>query len=145
MLPIILAIRDENDQHFVAEVYSKYSDRMQAIVKKYLDNGMDVEDCVQDVIIVLINYLEEYRTWDERHRLNFLMKCCRCIAINKYKENKKRRSKESSLSKSDDEKDLEIFDEDSYLDRILISEDTLKLEIIVHGITIVPQKITTIP
>lgn len=32
ILPIILAIRDENDRNFVAEVYTKYTKQLQAIV-----------------------------------------------------------------------------------------------------------------
>lgn len=83
ILPIILAIRDEDDRNFVAEVYTKHTKQLQAVAKYYLENKLDVEDCVQDVFIVLIDRVEDFRYWDELRQLGFLTKSCRFIAINK--------------------------------------------------------------
>ena len=123
MLPIILAIRDEEDRNFVADVYIEYSDKLQAIARKYLHNHMDVEDCVQDVVILLIDYLEDYRSWDEKHRQNFLVKCCRCVAINKYNYSKRKQKNEFNMSELSDDKVFEIADEDSCVEKLFVSEE----------------------
>ena len=88
MLPVILAISDSDDRSYVQRVYEKYGRRLYKFAFSLLHNELDSEDCVHDVIVVLIDYLESYKTWNEGRRINFLIKCCRCIAINKYKKNK---------------------------------------------------------
>ncbi len=126
MLPIILAIRDENDRNFVEDVYQKYNKQLQVIAKYHLENIVDVEDCIQDVVVVLIDYVEKYREWTETHQFNFLVKCCRCIAINKYNYNERRYRKEISYNHMLDGKDFDLIDEDAYIERIVISSENQK-------------------
>lgn len=126
MLPIILAIRDEEDQNFVSIVFDKYSNQLTAIAEKYLSNTVDVEDCIQNVFVILIKRLQEYQMWDERHQFNFLAKCCRCIAVNKYKNNQRRLKNEIGLNYSDNDKNIDIVDEDSLIEKIVISNENLK-------------------
>ena len=126
MLPIILAIRDEEDQNFVSIVFDKYSDQLTAIAEKYLSNTVDVEDCIQNVFVILIKRLQEYQMWDERHQFNFLAKTCRCIAVNKYKNNQRRLKNEIGLNYSDNDKNIDIVDEDSLIEKIVISNENLK-------------------
>ena len=95
MLPFILTIRDESDRSLVEDVYLKYGRKIYCIAGNYLKDDREIEDCVQDVFVMLIDHLEEYRVWQEKHQINFLVKCCRCIAINKYKVTAKRHRKES--------------------------------------------------
>ena len=71
MLPIILTIRDEDDQSFVAEVYTSNRKRLEAIAKYHLENHLDVEDCIQDVFIVLIDCVDKYRYWSKNISLIF--------------------------------------------------------------------------
>ena len=125
ILPIILAIRDEDDRNFVADVYTKYTKHLQVVAKSHLENRLDVEDCVQDVVIVLINYLDKYRYWTETHQFNFLTKCCRCIATNKYNYNERRNNKEFSYNLPDGN-DLDLVDEEAYIENLVISEETQK-------------------
>lgn len=125
ILPIILAIRDEDDRNFVAEVYTKYTKHLQAIAKHHLKNNLDVEDCVQDVVIVLIDRVEEFRYWDEIRQLGFLTKTCRFIAINKYNYNKRKVENEISYNLPDGN-DLDIIDEDEFVEKIIVSKETQK-------------------
>ena len=126
MLPIILLIRDEDDRNFVEEVYSRYKERLISKAKVYLDNEPDVEDCVQDVVVILIDYADQCCEWQEDHIKNFLMKCTRCMAINKYKENVRRRSNEMSVSEFEDEGDIDIPDNDECIEQYVISEENVR-------------------
>ena len=126
MLPIILAIRDEEDQNFVSIVFDKYSNQLTAIAEKYLSNTVDVEDCIQNVFVILIKRLQEYQMWDEKHQFNFLAKCCRCIAVNKYKNNQKRLENEIGLNYPNNDKDFDIIDENSLIEKFVISNENLK-------------------
>ncbi len=124
MLPFILTIRDESDRSLVEDVYLKYGRKIYCIAGNYLKDDRDIEDCVQDVFVMLIDHLEEYRVWQEKHQINFLVKCCRCIAINKYKVTAKRHRKEISVSGAEEDGDLEIEDKDSDVAKPIISEET---------------------
>ena len=126
MLPIILEIRDENDRNYVQIVFDKYGDRLSSIARKYLGNTDDINDCVQDVVIALIKRLQDYQMWDEDHQFNFLVKCCRSIAINKYKRNRTRLENEIGLNYPDSDKDFDIVDEDSLIEKIVISNENVK-------------------
>jgi RNA polymerase sigma factor (sigma-70 family) len=126
MLPIILAIRDEDDRNFVEEAYTKYEKQLQATAKYHLENRLDIEDCVQDVVVVLIDRVEDFRNWDEIHQLCFLTKSCRFIAINKYNYNERRAQKEISYNHMIDGKDFDFVDEDAYIESIVISKENLK-------------------
>ena len=124
MLPVILAIRDEEDRSYVEEVYIKYGPKLYYIANSYLNNVQDSEDCVQDVVIALIDSLEDYKCWDHRHQVNFLVKCCRCIAINKYKKRSKRESLESSINDTEEMPELELADEETSIQEMVISEES---------------------
>ena len=126
MLPIILAIRDENDQNFVSDIYDKYSVKLSAIAEKYLSNTVDIDDCVQDVFVILIDRLQEYQMWDERHQFNFLAKCCRGIAVNKYKNNQRKLENEMGLNYLDDDKDFDIVDDEMRIEQFVISDENVK-------------------
>ena len=126
MLPIILLIRDENDRKFVEDVYIRYKDRIFNKARIYLRNEHDVEECVQDVVVVLIEHADQCYEWQEEHIKNFLMKCIRCIAINKYKENIRRYSKEISVSEFEEEGDMDIPDKDECIEQSIISEENVR-------------------
>ena len=126
MLPIILAIRDENDRNYVEGIYLKYYKRIYYVADSHLNHHQDSEDCVQDVVIALIEHLEEFKTWTEKHQCNFLVKCCRCIAINKYNEREKRRSREFSIYEQDEYTEIEIPDEDEIVDKMIVSQENQK-------------------
>ena len=89
MIPVILAIRDENDRSYVELQYKKYGRKLYKLAFKHTNNRLDSEDCVHDTVVVLINHLQDYRSWDEDHQKAFLYRCCRFIAIGKYKKNER--------------------------------------------------------
>ena len=122
-----MTIRDESDRELVTSIYLEHSRRLQAIARKYLENPLDVEDCVQDVIVALIDYLEKYKSWDDRHRYNFLVKCCRCIAINKYNKSEKQNMNEFSLSELGELDDIEGDEAEFSPEKLAVSEDNLRV------------------
>ncbi len=126
MLPIILAIQDENDRNFVEELYEKYKDRIYYRAKKLLKNESDLEECVQDVVIAIIQKVEKLRGCDEDHIKNYLMKCTKNIATEKYNDNAKRYRNEISISEVQPEKDMDIPDLNEFMEQLIISEEAVR-------------------
>lgn len=118
---------DENDKNYIAYLYEKYEKKLYYIANSYLKNHFDSEDCVQDVFVVVMNKLDQFRSFSIDHQKNFMIKVCRCIAINKYNENTKRNIAEMSLNDSIIESEFEIVDNESYLDKILINDENYKI------------------
>ena len=125
MLPIILAIRDENDKNFVEEIYIRYKENLLKKAKEYLRSEHDIEECIQDVFIIFIDHVEESYEWDEKHIKNFLMKCTRSVAINKYNSNVRRYSKEFSLNEFNAEGSFEVPDNQESIEQLVISEENV--------------------
>lgn len=126
MLGIILAIRDEDDRSYVEQIYIKYGKKLYLIANNILNHHEDSEDCVVRVIEVLIEYLESYRTWNEDQQINFLVKCCRSISINRYNEKKRQNKYETSLYDIRNDVECDIIDEDAYIDKMIITEENIK-------------------
>jgi len=135
MLPIILAISDEDDRNFVENIYNQYGKKIYKIALNILKREPDAEDCFHDVIKIIIDNLDRFRaaSHDYNHFINLLVKCTRNAAINKYNREKRRCALETRLYiKSNrydfDENDTEIeFADDSreHVD-ILINEENRK-------------------
>ena len=124
MLPIILAIRDENDRNYVANVYEKYKGKLFIKAMRILNNEADACDCVEDVFRNLIENLQDYQTWDAKHQRCFLSVCCRNIAINQYNKNKRRLENEISTTEPDTRAEIDIEDVESDIKTILLREET---------------------
>ena len=97
MLPIIVAINDESDRDFVEDIYNKYGKKMYLVAFGVLKKKMDAEDCVHDVIKIIINNIERFRNADYNHLINLIVKCTRNDAINKYNKEKKKREIETDF------------------------------------------------
>ena len=69
MLAIIMTIEDEEDSRFVADVYTRCSERMFSIAMNVLHNRYDAEDCVHDTMVKIIDKLGEFREADKREYL----------------------------------------------------------------------------
>ncbi|MBQ7398636.1 MAG: sigma-70 family RNA polymerase sigma factor, partial [Clostridia bacterium] len=82
-------------------------------------NHHDAEDCVQDVMIALIDYLETYRAASEVHQKNILFRMCRNIAIDKYRQSHRKKSREVYV---DELEGFEIVD-DERVDRIFLQKE----------------------
>lgn len=90
VLAIIMAIADENDRLFVENLYLQYSKKMNAVAIKILHNEADAEDCVHDVVGIIIDNLECFRSADREDLKGLIMICTRNAAINCYNRNKRR-------------------------------------------------------
>ncbi len=124
MLPIILAIRDENDRNYVANVYEKYKGKLFVRANQILNNEADACDCVEEVFRKLIENLQEYQTWDAKHQRCFLSVCCRNIAINEYNKKKRRLENEISTTEPNTRAEIDIEDANSDIQTILLKEET---------------------
>lgn len=132
MLPIIAAINDESDRDFVEDIYNKYGKKMYLVAFGVLKKKVDAEDCVHDVIKIIINNIERFRNADYNHLINLIVKCTRNDAINKYNKEKKKREIETDfhirLDADGFYKDIEIelADNSEHFDNILINEENKK-------------------
>lgn len=84
MLPIILAISDEGDRNFVGDIYSRYGKQMYIIAFDILKKKENAEDCVHDVIKIIINNIERFRSADYEYLINLIAKCTRNTAQNSH-------------------------------------------------------------
>ncbi len=132
MLPIILAIKDEDDRNYVADIYEQYKDLLFSVANKVLNHNEDALDCVQDVIIALIDNLQRYQTWDHKHQMCFLSRCCKNAAINKYKDKLHQLDNEFSITNIETNEASDIEDRDANVETIFITEEMRK--IVVQGI-----------
>ena len=137
MLPIILAINNENDRRFVEDIYIKYRKKIYCVAFNILKKEDMAEECVHDVINIVINKvinnLERFKLSDKNHFINLLVKCTRNAAINIYNREKKRRSFEVSMyinlnshDFDEEETEIEIADDAENFDDILITEENKK-------------------
>lgn len=150
MLPIIMAISNEDDRHFVEDIYNQYGDKLYKIAYDILRKAEDAQDCFHDIIKNVIDNVEIFRsTKDEEHLMNLLIKCARNTAINKYKREKKRRSLEvgmfmASDSWDADECDIEmnLADDSNRTDDIVINEENRKrLSELISGLHTIYQDV----
>ena len=133
MLPIILAINNENDRRFVEDIYIKYRKKIYCVAFNILKKEDMAGECVHDVINIVINNLERFKLSDKNHFINLLVKCTRNAAINIYNREKKRRSFEVSMyinlnshDFDEEETEIEIADDAENFDDILITEENKK-------------------
>lgn len=127
MLPIILAIQDEDDRNYVAEIFNTYEKKLYLIAYDYLHNREDSEDCVQEVMIAVIDKLEKFRTMNLKMQKVYLETTCRRKACDVYRHNKKVRTNEVALYNYPDEKPIDIVDEEAFVDKIVISAENIEL------------------
>ena len=133
MLPIILTINDEDDRNFVESIYKQYGKKIFKVAFNILKKEDDANDCVHDVIKIIIDDLERFRSADQDHLVNLLVKCTRNAAINQYKREKRRRAIETSMcinpNRYDFDKDeieIEFADDQGQYADILINEENRK-------------------
>ena len=130
MLPIILAIENDEDRGFVENIYLKYSKKLYLVAKKILNNHEDAEDSVNDTIAIVIDNLERFKTDDEDYLIKLLVICCRNAAIAIYRKNKRRAGQTVSLTSADadDERsDFDIHDQNDDLDKLVLDAERCEL------------------
>lgn len=99
MIPmIILAIENEDDRAFMAQLYEDYNRLMYSELHKLISDDWAVEDVLQDSLERLIDKIETLRKLDKRRLINYLITTVRNQAKNYY-----RASSKASFSSLDDE------------------------------------------
>jgi RNA polymerase sigma-70 factor (ECF subfamily) len=84
----------------------------------------DAEDCLQDVMRIIIDNLQLFCSVEEENLIRLLVKCTRNTAIDKYRAEKRKRGKERSLDEPNtDGEAQEIADGEDSLDDILINKE----------------------
>lgn len=120
MLPVILEIRDEEDRSFVEQVYEQNKHKLYLIAYDILENHHDAEDCVNDVIVAIIDHLQRYQAADEDHKRNMLARICRNIAIDKYRRRYRRYKHDVYV---DSMPNYEIVDNSAYVDELFEKQE----------------------
>ena len=119
MLMLLMTIEDEHDRGYVAQVYEQNKHKLYRVAYDILRNHHDAEDCVQDVIIALIDYLDTYRAATPVHQKNILFRMCRNIAIDKYRSSKHQAVHETYV---DAEDGWEVED-DERVDAVFVQQE----------------------
>lgn len=119
MFLILMTIQDEADRSYVATVYEQNKQKLYRVAYDIVKNHHDAEDCVQDVIIALIDYIDTFREAPPVHQKNILFRMCRNIAIDKYRSTKRKLSHESY---PEDENAWEIAD-DERVDAVFVQKE----------------------
>lgn len=121
MLLFLMTIEDEHERSYVAQVYETNKRKLYKIAYGIVNNHHDAEDCVQDVMIALIDHLDTFRAADEVHQKNMLFRICRNIAIDHYRKTARRQGRESY---PDAEEHWDIADEDGGADELFAREES---------------------
>ncbi len=129
MLPIILAINNEDDRNFVEKIYVGYGKKIYKVAFKILNNTDDAEDCLHDVMKNIIDHLDMFQALEEECLIKLLVTCTRNKAVDTYRKNRTKHINEGKrkLYSDDASDDIEnILDEEMFCDLILINEENQK-------------------
>ncbi len=108
MLSIILAIENEDDRCFVESLYLQYHKKIFYTALEVVRREADAEDCVQDMVRLIIDNLELFRMAKGDHLIALLSKCTRNLAIDRYRREKKRMQQETDYYVPDEEQEIEM-------------------------------------
>jgi len=134
MLPIIAAIRDENDRDYVDGIYRENCNQLFETANRILELADDCWDCVHDTVVILIDSLQSFREMDATHQSCFLHMCCRNNALNRYHKIKRRMQHEASTLRDEDGMEFDIVDYSADVNRIVFSKELIaRAEQIVSG------------
>lgn len=109
MLLIIMNISDNEDRMFVESLYSKYSKRLYQYALDIIKDSFDAEECVNDVIIRVIEHLDQFKNTDEVSRIKLLTVYVRNLARTKYVDKKQDLHNTIPLY-ADEEDDMQTLD-----------------------------------
>lgn len=90
MIPVcIMVIENDDDRHFMEMIYEKYNRLMYHEILKVLKNSWQAEDVLHNTIIRLINKVDELKSKDHTHLLNYIITASKNQAINYIRDNQK--------------------------------------------------------
>ncbi len=83
MIPmIIMAIEDEDDRSFMANLYVDYQRLMYKVITSYTTNKWDADDIFQSTLPKLIDKLADLRRMSKDKLTNYIYSTCKNTAIN---------------------------------------------------------------
>ncbi|MBQ7358253.1 MAG: sigma-70 family RNA polymerase sigma factor [Clostridia bacterium] len=125
MLPIYLVERleTEEDVAYVEKIYVEQGSKLFAAANKILHDESIAWGVVHDTVIVLIDYLEEYKAWDDAHQKNFLYKCEKNFVLKELRKRKCRNGRTVSLEGYEEATGRELADETQDIDEWFYSEE----------------------
>lgn len=83
MLPaVLLAIADEEERSFLAEIYMRHHRLMRYTARRYLRQEADAEDAVSDALVALHGKLPLLRTLEEKALRAYIVTTVRNTALN---------------------------------------------------------------
>ena len=124
VLLFLMMIEDEGDRSEIAQIYEENKKKLYKVAYDILRTHHDAEDCVQDVIIALIDYLDKYRAATPVHRKNMLFRMCRNIAIDKYRKTKRQLAHEQYAEEGEE---WVTVDDDAFVDRWFAQQENRRL------------------
>lgn len=90
----ILAIENEDDREFMTRLYLDYSRLMQQQITKIVQDEWAAEDLMQTTLVKLIDKVQDLRTKDRNHLINYIISACKNQARN-YMRDKNRHAEYS--------------------------------------------------
>ena len=128
MFTFLLNIENEADRAFVENLYIKYGKKIYLVAFGVLGKKEDAEDCLQDVMRIIIDNLQLFYSVKDENLIRLIVKCTRNTAIDKYRAEKRKRSKEFSLDEPNENGDVpEFSDEEESIEELLINKETRRL------------------
>lgn len=126
MLQIILAIKDEDDRLLVEKVYETYEKHMYMIAFGILHNQQDAEDAVNNTVIKIIDYLDNFVDISCEETKRLIVIYTRSVSFNMYRS-KQRQLNLFPLMSDDDNSENLFIDEETSLQDITINEETISI------------------
>ena len=124
MFTFLLSIENENDRAFVEKLYLKYGKKIYLVAFGVLGKKEDAEDCLQDVMRIIIDNLQLFSSLEEENLIRLLVKCTRNTAIDRYRAEKRKRQKEFSIDEPCENGESPDFaDETENIEEILINKE----------------------
>lgn len=129
MLELLSTISDPEEQQRLSHFYEKYYDILYARAYHILRHREDSQDCVQDVMEVIVElYDAKFSDREDADILRFASICCRNRAINMCKQrNQTIRNTVQLESRLDDSLYSDISDDEVSVQDLLINAETCEI------------------
>lgn len=128
MFTLLLNIENEADRAFVEQLYIKYGKKIYLVALGVLGKKEDAEDCLQDIMRIIIDNLQLFYSVKEENLIRLIVKCTRNTAIDKYRAEKRKRGQELSLDDPNEDGEYrELADEAESIEEMLINKETRAL------------------
>lgn len=120
----ILAIENDDDRQFVADIYTRYRPALYRKAQKVLHDNDRAEEAVHEAMLRVIRYLDRVREIPSDELLPYLITIVQTTSISIY--NKCRQHRETVFGAAEDWAAC-LSDNSSCIDDILIREDRIEL------------------